>query len=228
MRGVTYYKCDITKKSEVTETAARIRRSHGPPSILVNNAGIAHSHTIMDTSEEWLEKLFRVNLFSHYLLIQEFLPAMLSNRKGHIVAIASMASYLSGCNIVDYCATKAGVLALHEGLNQELKWRYGEAGRCINTSIVHPMWARTKIIESWEASMALAKTVVLPPEAIAGPVVEQILSGRSGQLYCPPSAVQVTAVRGFPTWLQETIRDGVQSATAVIKEKNDASKEVPI
>jgi NADP-dependent 3-hydroxy acid dehydrogenase YdfG len=40
---------------------------------------------------------------------------MLEAKKGHIVSIASMASYLSCSGLVDYAATKAGVLTLHEG-----------------------------------------------------------------------------------------------------------------
>lgn len=42
---------------------------------------------------------------------------MLQARKGHIVTIASLASYVSVPGLVSYCATKAGVLAFHEGLS---------------------------------------------------------------------------------------------------------------
>lgn len=113
--GVSFYKCDVTSKDAVSETASAIRKDVGIPTILINNAGIAHAHTIMETSEEYLEKIFRVNLLSHFTLIKEFLPGMMDQQKGHIVSIASMASYFSGASIVDYCCTKAGVLALHEG-----------------------------------------------------------------------------------------------------------------
>ena len=80
--SVSYYKCDITSSPAVSETAAAIRRDVGPPSILVNNAGIAATHNILDTSEDFLEKLFRVNLLSHWITIKEFLPAMLEAQKG--------------------------------------------------------------------------------------------------------------------------------------------------
>ena len=98
------------------ETAAAIRKDVGTPSILINNAGIATAHTILDTSDEYLEKVFRVNLLSHWITIKEFLPGMLEAKKGHIVAIASMASYFVCASLTDYAATKAGVLALHEGM----------------------------------------------------------------------------------------------------------------
>ena len=49
---------------------------------------------------------------------------MLENRKGHIVEIASLASYVAIPGLVSYAGTKAAVLALHEGLTMELTHRY--------------------------------------------------------------------------------------------------------
>lgn len=84
--SVSYYKCDVTSSPAVSETASAIRRDVGTPSILVNNAGIATAHNILDTSEESLEKVFRVNLLSHWTTIKEFLPAMLEAQKGRELA----------------------------------------------------------------------------------------------------------------------------------------------
>jgi all-trans-retinol dehydrogenase (NAD+) len=88
----------------------------GAPSILINNAGIATAHTILDSSEQSLEKIFRINLMSNWITIKEFLLAMLEARNGHIVSMASMASYFTCAGLVDYAAIKAGMLALHEGM----------------------------------------------------------------------------------------------------------------
>lgn len=40
---------------------------------------------------------------------------MLRMRKGHIVTIASMASFVVGEGLVDYSCTKAGALFLNDG-----------------------------------------------------------------------------------------------------------------
>lgn len=121
--NVAYYKCNITSPEAVKETGAEIRRAHGNVSILINNAGIATSHTIQDTTPEYLEKIFKINVFSHWYLINEFLPSMLEAKKGHILALASMASYSSTASLVDYSATKHAVLALHDGRNLlENRW----------------------------------------------------------------------------------------------------------
>jgi all-trans-retinol dehydrogenase (NAD+) len=48
---------------------------------------------------------------------------------------------------------------------------------------------------------------VLEPEDVAEVVVKQILSGRGGQLVVPKGQNFLTAIRGFPSWYQESIRD---------------------
>lgn len=113
--GVTFFACDIADPSAVAGTAEKVREALGAPSILVNNAGITHPHTILKTSPEYLRRIFDVNLLSNWYTVQAFLPDMIKRNKGHVVTVASVASYFSVAGMVDYCATKAAVLCLHEG-----------------------------------------------------------------------------------------------------------------
>ena len=113
--NITFYHCDLTSALAIHETTDAIRRDLGDPSILVNNAGVAKVNKLLEEDDDFLVTIFKVNIISHFILIKEFLPKMLQNEKGHIVSIASVGGYMSGPPLVDYCATKAGVLALHEG-----------------------------------------------------------------------------------------------------------------
>jgi all-trans-retinol dehydrogenase (NAD+) len=88
---------------------------------LINNAGIGNAYTVLDIPIEALRKLFDINLISHWSTVQEFLPDMIANKKGHIMSVASLASFVALAGAVDYSATKAALLAFHEGLTQELK-----------------------------------------------------------------------------------------------------------
>lgn len=80
---------------------------------------------------------------------------MVKKNKGHIVGLASMASFVAPPAIVDYASTKAAVMAFHEGesihlgsknrcinikigLGQEIKHIYNTPG-VLNT-VVHPSW----------------------------------------------------------------------------------------
>lgn len=122
--NVFYYKCDISKGEELHSVAAVIRKTHGEPTVLINNAGIHVSKPIFEESEEEVRRVFNVNTIAHWLTVREFAPAMAKANHGHIVTIASMASFVCYAGNVDYCATKASALAFHEGLAGELKWLY--------------------------------------------------------------------------------------------------------
>jgi short-subunit dehydrogenase len=111
---------DIVTSESVKRVADEIRRDHGDPTVLVNNAGVMSGTPILDESEERLRLLFDINIVANFLLIKEFLPAMVKRNHGHIVQVASMASFVTGARNVSYAATKVAVLALHEGLAQEL------------------------------------------------------------------------------------------------------------
>ena len=158
---IHYYKCDITNRQNVMDLAKQIEKEHGEPSILVNNAGILYQHSILDASEKELKSIFEVNIISHYYTLQAFLPAMVKNKKGHVVATASMASYLSPPALVPYCNTKAAVLSLHEGLQQEMRAVYNAPE--IKFTVVHPTYAATPMTEPFKHELETAKAFVSKP-----------------------------------------------------------------
>jgi all-trans-retinol dehydrogenase (NAD+) len=119
-----FYDVDITSSASIEKGAQRIRQEHGEPTVLVNNAGIATLSTIIEESEAQIRRVFEVNSISHFLLVKEFLPEMVKRNHGHIITVASLSSYVTVAQNVDYCCTKAGALAFHEGLTQELRFRY--------------------------------------------------------------------------------------------------------
>lgn len=80
----------------------------------MKHASIIAAHKTQTTNEE-TERLFKINLVAHFALVREFLPAMLRMRKGHIVTIASMASFWVAENLVDYACAKVGALFFNDG-----------------------------------------------------------------------------------------------------------------
>jgi all-trans-retinol dehydrogenase (NAD+) len=75
------------------------------------------------------------------------------------------------------------------------------------------MWAQTAIIKAWEESLAASKTFILPASVVSDKIVKQVLSGRSGQVYVPDNGANFSSIRGFPAWLQEHLRDGLDLST---------------
>ncbi|KAH7121550.1 hypothetical protein EDB81DRAFT_913746 [Dactylonectria macrodidyma] len=209
---ILYWKCDITSSSAVKDAADNIRQTIGHPSILINNAGIATPHSILETTEGYLTKIFRVNTFALWFTAREFLPTMVLRNKGHVITIASIASFSTLPTTVDYAATKAGALAFHEGLSGEIKHVPKAPG--IITTVVHPYWTKTGMTAEHVDKIQRTQGALMQPEDVAKEVLKQIWSCRGGQVVVPSSMSWLSAVRGFPNWVQEFLTDIVGRSVA--------------
>lgn len=209
--SIKYYNCDITSADAVREAADHIRLTIGHPSILVNNAGLAHSHSILDTPDDYLRKIMGVNLLAHWTMTKEFLPNMILKNKGHIVTIASIASYIAVPTAAHYGASKAGALAFHEGLKNEVLYLHKARG--VLTSIVHPSWVATNMTARYGERITASHGQMMLPETVSKRVVDQLLSAKGAQIFVPAHASWISTVRGWPTWLQEGVR-GLVAKTA--------------
>ncbi|KAI1182476.1 hypothetical protein F5B17DRAFT_420287 [Nemania serpens] len=204
---IHFFKCDVTSSKSVAEAAEAVRQEIGHPSILVNNAGIINPMPILKMSESDLRRVFGVNTISHWFTVQEFLPHMIQMNKGHVVTVASIASFVALPTAADYSATKAAALAFHESLTCELKHCY--KARNVLTTVVHPNFVRTPLIEEYTGHLEQAGVRMLTSEHVAEPIVAQLMSRRGGQLIIPNSMAHISSIRGWPTWLQELLRDAL-------------------
>lgn len=119
-----FYKCDVTSTESVKVVGEKVRKEHGDPTVLINNAGIGHEGPILHKPEGTIRKVFEVNTLAHWWTVREFLPAMVKHNHGHIVTIASAASFLGLGEMADYSCSKASALSFHEGLTQEIRLWY--------------------------------------------------------------------------------------------------------
>ncbi|KAF4415969.1 short-chain dehydrogenase reductase [Fusarium acutatum] len=201
-----FYKIDLTDSEGISSVADQIREDHGNPTVLINNAGFAELKSILDLPESYFKNIFDVNLLAPYLLTKQFLPSMIKRDHGHIVNIASQASFATQATNVAYGSTKVGLLAFHEGLAQELRHIY-RAPR-VRTSVVHPSWIRTAMTAEMVAKGKLKDTVT-PAEVVADRICDQVLSGFGAQIMVPSNLWWTSLIRGLPGWLQESLRNQV-------------------
>ncbi|KAI1162049.1 NAD(P)-binding protein [Nemania serpens] len=202
---IHFFKCDVSSSKSVAAAADAVRQKIGHPSILVNNAGIVNPMPILKMSESDLRRIFGVNTISHWLTVQQFLPHMIQLNKGHVVTVASIASFMALPTAADYSASKAAALSFHEALTCELKHCY--KAQNVLTTVVHPDFVHTPLIEEYTGHLELAGAKILTTEQVAEPIVAQIISRRGGQLIIPNFMALVSGIRGWPTWLQEFVRD---------------------
>lgn len=130
------FTCDVTDEDQVKNIAQKIGRLIGDVDILVNNAGIAQAMPILNMNPSQVRRTMEVNTLSHFWMIQEFLPKMLERKKGHIVAVSSLAGLVGAANYTEYCASKFAVMGLMLSLDRELSQT--EAGRTIRLTTICP------------------------------------------------------------------------------------------
>ncbi|RWA04219.1 hypothetical protein EKO27_g10882 [Xylaria grammica] len=205
--GAKFYECDVTSSDSVSHAADAVRRDLGHPSILINNAGIQKSAPILKTDHRLVRKVFEVNTISHWITAREFLPRMIQHDRGHIVTVASVASFVGLPCGADYAASKAAALAFHESLTSELKHIYKSPG--VISTIVHPNFVRTPLIEEEAHRLEKVGVALLTSEAVADAILAQILKGTGGQVIIPGSSSVASFLRSFPNWTQEIVRDHI-------------------
>jgi len=194
-----YYKCDITNSAAVAELANKIRAEHGHPSILINNAGISGDGMILDQTQPKLEAIFKVNMIAHYYTVQQFLPNMIKEKKGHVVTLASLSSFVAPPALVPYASTKVAALAFHEGLCQET--RIINKAPEVHFTVVHPTFASTPMVAPFTSQLKSAHAQIIKPEMVSNTVVKQILACRGKQLIIAPGTSAVQHLRSLPHWL---------------------------
>jgi len=110
--------------------------------ILVNNAGMSAPGGFLDIPKERWHSVLHVNLIAPVELTAHFLPSMIKRRSGHIVNVASVASYVATPGLTAYCTSKFGLRGLSESLAVDVR-PYG-----IAVTTIYPLFARTGILHS--------------------------------------------------------------------------------
>lgn len=105
-----FIKLDVADKENCAAAASSILETHGRLDILVNNAGIGHVGTLLETTEEDLDRLFAVNVRGMFSLTKAFLPSMVSRKYGVIINTASIGGVVAIKDRLAYTTTKFAVV----------------------------------------------------------------------------------------------------------------------
>jgi NAD(P)-dependent dehydrogenase (short-subunit alcohol dehydrogenase family) len=223
VRGITYYKCDITDKQQIAQVRKEIERDLGLPTILINNAAEVVGKKLLDVEIEEIERSLKTNLLSHFYTIKEFLPGMLrSEVGGTIVTVSSVIGHLGAAQLSDYAAAKAGVTALHKSLAAELR-EYPE----IKTIIVTPGQLSTPLFYGVQSPNSFIAPVVEPVD-VAKEIIAAIDLGVSDHIGAPLYARWIDWYNVLPVGLQRIARNlsGIdRSMQAFIGRKGNAHSE---
>lgn len=149
----------------------------GPVDVLVNNAALCPRVPFLETSEETLERVWRINFKAAYLLAQAVVPHM--DRGASIVNIISPSAYVGGLvNVSAYAASKAALANLTKSLAREL----GPRGIRVNS--VSPGLMRSRMMEN----VTPGKLSRLLEDVPLGRLAEPEEVAQAALLLCQPGA----------------------------------------
>jgi 3-hydroxy acid dehydrogenase/malonic semialdehyde reductase len=113
--------CDVRDDDAVAAWLAAGDQHVGPPSILVNNAGLAKgADRVTDAVVDDWDLMIDTNIRSVVRLTKRVLPGMIARGRGDIVMIGSVAGGDTYAGGTVYCATKAAVQVFANALRKEL------------------------------------------------------------------------------------------------------------
>jgi short-subunit dehydrogenase len=112
---------DMRQKKAVQAFGAAVLAAWNRVDVLVNNAGVFLPGRLQDEDDEVLETLIETNLYSAYYLTKSILPILLSQQRGYIFNICSVASVASYPNGGSYGISKFALLGFTKNLREELK-----------------------------------------------------------------------------------------------------------
>ncbi|HYO03248.1 MAG TPA: SDR family oxidoreductase [Mycobacterium sp.] len=216
--GVAHsYVLDVSDAAAVEAFADRICAEHGVPDIVVNNAGIGHAGSFLDTPAEQWDRVLDVNLGGVVNGCRAFAKRLVERGTGgHVVNVSSMAAYSPLQAMNAYCTSKAAVYMFSDCLRAEL----GAAGigltticpGVINTNIVHTtrfdapagrggqVAGRRKQLEAMFAARRYG------PDKVAKAILSSVQKGKAIRPVAPEAYVLYGTSRIAPQVLRSTAR----------------------
>jgi len=141
-RHVMAIPVDVADSHKVTSMVQAVLKQCGRIDILVNNAGVAGEVTpVREMPESEWHRVLAVNLHGVFYCSRAVLPAMLSQKNGRIVNLASVAGKEGNPNMAAYSVSKAGVICFTKSLAKEVA-RDGITVNCVTPALTETDMAR--------------------------------------------------------------------------------------
>jgi len=140
---------DVTDRASMKNAFDTAEKALGTVTILVNNAGVAHSTRAVEISEDEYRRVMDTNLDGVFFNAQEAANRMLAaNKPGAIVNIASVLGFGVSKGTAAYAIAKAAVIQMTRALALELTFKG------IRVNAIAPGWFVTEINRDYLTSEA--------------------------------------------------------------------------
>jgi 3-hydroxy acid dehydrogenase/malonic semialdehyde reductase len=165
-------KLDVQDRAAVKETLAALPEEWKAIDVLVNNAGLSRGLTKLyeDDIDNW-EEMIDTNIKGLLYMTKAVVPGMVERGSGHVINLGSTAGHWTYANGAVYCATKAAVTVITDGLRIDLN---GTPVRCtsVDPGMVETNFSSVRFRGDEERAAKVYKGVTpLQPSDVADAIV---------------------------------------------------------
>ena len=159
-QGVTL---DVADEASVEACFALVNERAGPPTILVNNAGITRDNLLVRMkSDEW-DRVLSTNLTALYRVCKASLRGMMKARHGRIINISSVVGLTGNPGQANYAAAKAGMIGFAKSLAREV------ASRNITVNTIAPGFIESDMTRALDDKQIEALQARIPSGRLGQP-----------------------------------------------------------
>ncbi len=119
---------DVANPDSITAGVEGVVGALGPPTILVNNAGVYRGGPTLELSLDTWHTLIDIILTGPMLLVKAVAPFMIEARFGRIINMGSLVSHTAFGEDLAYCVAKTGVI----GFTRSLAAEFAKHQVCVN------------------------------------------------------------------------------------------------
>jgi NAD(P)-dependent dehydrogenase (short-subunit alcohol dehydrogenase family) len=145
--AVLAYPGDVTHSDELTVAVNSFAGTHDGLDVMINNAGVAVSGSLMEVPLEDWRWAIDINLMGVIHGCRAAIPHLQRNGRGLLINVSSAAAFGSAPGMIPYNATKAAVLSVSESLMGELR----ETGTQV--SVAMPTFFMSNLLDSFRGPM---------------------------------------------------------------------------
>ncbi|MFF3845664.1 SDR family oxidoreductase [Streptomyces sp. NPDC002328] len=193
-----HWHADVTDHDAMVRVAGEVKERFGKVDVVVANAGVAAGGPFADSDPQAWRRVIEVNLIGSAVTARAFLPALTESR-GYLLQIASLAAITPAPMMTAYCASKSGVEAYAHSLRAEV----GHKG--VRVGVGYLSWTDTDMVrgaDQDDVMRELRQRLPWPANKTypLGPAVDRLVDGverRSAHVYGQWWLRGMQGVRGY-------------------------------